>query len=425
MTSAAAPMKLLFDAGRLFDRGEREAPTGVDRVCLAYGEWLLTRPDVDLIPVAAVQDDLRRLPMDRFRQQLQSLRQRWTGLEEPDAVERRLHRILQAGRAPRSLLDKPPDASPGLARERAERGRRALRRILGSTPLTKHLRGAVYMGVGHTSLNRPQFLAGLKRRGVRPVVFIHDLIPITHPEYCRPGEGERHATRIRTALAHADRILVNSGHTRDQLAAFARQERLVSPPVQAVPLGLEPVFLDRGAEAATPPYFLHVGTIEARKNLAFLLSLWRRLEETLGATAPSLVLVGRYGWENEAVLDHLQRSPNLQGLVHQVSTLSDQGLARLVRGATAVLAPSNEEGFDLPAIEALSLGVPVIASDIAAHRELARGAVLIDPLDGPGWIRAVQRALEIRCDSPDFVAPTWNAHFEAVAAFMGLPALKR
>lgn len=421
MTAPTRRPRVLFDAGRLFDRGDREAPTGVDRVCLAYGEWLERRDDIDLVPVAAMRDELRQMPRDRFRAQLSLLRERWTGPAQPEAVERRLLKALSAGRGTRSVLDTPPDTARNAPQEAADRGRRALRRMLESTPLTQGLKDAFYLGVGHTSLNRPGFLSGLVRKGVRPVVMIHDLIPITHPEFCRPGEADRHATRVRTALSQAHRIVVNSGHTQARLAAFAASEGLASPPVLVAPLGLEPVFLTRGAEPAQPPYFLHVGTIEARKNLAFLLSLWRRLEETLGAQTPSLVLVGRYGWENEAVLDHLQRSPNLQGLVHQASTLPDHGLARLARGATAVLATSCEEGFDLPAIEALSVGTPLIASDIPVHRELARGATLVDPLDGPGWISAVRQVLARRTEGPAFAAPTWPEHFRAVSAFMGLP----
>ncbi|MCP6134253.1 glycosyltransferase, partial [Klebsiella pneumoniae] len=88
------------------------------------------------------------------------------------------------------------------------------------------------------------------------------------------------------------------------------------------------------------------------------------------------VLIGRYGWENEAVLDHLQRSPNLQGVVHQASNLSDAMLARLMRGARAVLAPSSVEGFDLPAVEACAMGLSLIASDIPPHRELTPNAEL-------------------------------------------------
>ena len=170
----------------------------------------------------------------------------------------------------------------------------------------------------------------------------------------------------------------------------------------------------------TAPYFVHVGTLEGRKNLAFLLSVWRRLDERMGAAAPRLALVGRHGWENEAVLDHLHRSPNLQGLVHQVSELPDAGLARLLAGARALVAPSSVEGFDLPVAEALSLGVPVIASDIAVHRELAPRARLIDPLDGPGWLEAIEAATARGPGQTGYHAPTWAGHFDAVSGFVSL-----
>lgn len=152
------------------------------------------------------------------------------------------------------------------------------------------------------------------------------------------------------------------------------------------------------------------------------MTLWRRLEERLGARTPSLVLVGRYGWENEAVLDHLQRSPNLQGVVHQASNLSDAALARLMRGARAVLAPSSVEGFDLPAVEACAMGLRLIASDIPPHRELTPGAELIDPLDGLGWLDAIERATLATPAVPSnaYAAPDWAGHFRIVAEAIGL-----
>ena len=136
---------------------------------------------------------------------------------------------------------------------------------------------------------------------------------------------------------------------------------------------------------------------------------------------PSLVLVGRYGWENEAVLDHLQRSPNLRGVVHQASNLSDTTLAALMRGARAVLAPSSVEGFDLPAVEACAMGLSLIASDIPPHRELTPDAELIDPLDGLGWLAAVERAALSPAPEPAvYAAPSWEAHFDTVARAIGL-----
>jgi glycosyltransferase involved in cell wall biosynthesis len=184
---------------------------------------------------------------------------------------------------------------------------------------------------------------------------------------------------------------------------------------------VEPIFRAAARPAGGRPYFVHVGTIEARKNLAFLLTIWRRLAEEMSARAPRLVLIGRYGWENEAVLDHLERSPLLQGLVHQASDLPDAALSELMRGARALVAPSSVEGFDLPPVEAMAMGVPVIASDIAAHREMVPQAHLIDPLDGLGWLEALEAAtLEPPTRPAGYRAPTWDAHFDRVARKLAL-----
>jgi glycosyltransferase involved in cell wall biosynthesis len=107
------------------------------------------------------------------------------------------------------------------------------------------------------------------------------------------------------------------------------------------------------------------------------------------------VLVGHRGWENENVIDVLDRSRGLAPFLIEASGLSDAGLASLVRGATAVVAPSSVEGFGLPVAEALSLGVPVVASDIPAHREVGgRWATFVDPIDGLSWVSTIKRFVE-------------------------------
>ena len=146
---------------------------------------------------------------------------------------------------------------------------------------------------------------------------------------------------------------------------------------------------------ATVPYFVNVSTIEPRKNMLFLFAVWRRLIEILGPATPRLVLVGHRGWENENVIDVLDRSRGLAPFLVEASGLSDAGLASLVRGATAVVAPSSVEGYGLPVAEALSLGVPVIASDIPAHREVGcRWATFINPIDGLTWVRTLKEFVE-------------------------------
>ncbi len=402
---------VLFDATRLLSRMDRSAPTGIDRVCLAYAEHLLCRRDLTVTPVRSRKDQLSAIEPRWFTQVVADLRARWSGDPAPTPVETRLLSALTAARRGRSMLEV----------DQAEtRTRRGLSQLLRLRPLGDPPRSAVYINVGHTGLDNPRILGDLAASGGARMVLVHDLIPVTHPEYCRPGDGARHRTRMRTALRYASHIVVNSAATGAELAAFAAREGIAAPPVQVAHLGLEPIFLNRARMPAAVPYFVHVGTLEGRKNLAFLLSVWRRLDERMGPAAPRLVLIGRNGWENEAVLGHLHRSPNLQGLVHQVSELPDAGLARLLAGARALVAPSSVEGFDLPVAEALSLGVPVIASDIAVHRELAPRARLIDPLDGPGWLEAIEAATARAPGQTGYHAPTWAEHFDVVSGFVSL-----
>jgi glycosyltransferase involved in cell wall biosynthesis len=405
---------ILFDASRLLSRTDRSAPTGVDRVCLAYAEWLVEHPEYRMVPVRSRHDQLAAVDPQWFRDCMVEMRSRWTG-GRCDRVlnenERRLFAALEAERPTSSVIGDAPDPhAPKTTRKKARVWKQYFRsRRVAAPPPAK-----LYFNVGHTSLNTPEILTSLGDQGIERVVMLHDLIPITHPEFCRPGDGGKHRRRVLTALHHASRILVNSQYTAHELLSFADREGLKAPPVEVVHLGLEPVFQKAEPNTARRPYFVHVGTIEARKNLAFLLTIWRRLQEQMGDMAPRLVLIGRYGWENEAVLDHLQRSPNLQGLVHQVENLPDTALADLMRGAQAVLAPSSVEGFDLPAVEACALGVPLIASDIPAHRELVPQATLLDPLDGLGWLKVLEAATRRRPEAPAYNAPTWQAHFRRI-----------
>ena len=183
-----------------------------------------------------------------------------------------------------------------------------------------------------------------------------------------------------------------------------------------------------------PPYFVCVGTIEARKNHLLLLNLWRQLAAELGVAAPRLVLIGQRGWETENAIDMLERCPALRGLVLERSNVPDDEAARLVGGAQALLLPSFAEGFGFPLIEALALGVPVLCSNLVALRE--NGGVVpeyLDPLDGAGWRDAVvdyaqpgsaRRAAQLRRLS-NWVPPSWRDHFATVDALIAKARLAR
>jgi len=407
---------ILFDATRLLRRGGRRSPTGIDRVVVAYARWLSDQPDITLVPVWTWGDRVIRISDRRFkaimRSAIVSCSDAQTLAGHPDWTV--LVRALATGGSGELGL-RPPPPRRGDGRRTAARIDITLRfiRSYGAMSLP---RGATYINVGHSGLERPRLLARLNEAGIRSVVMIHDLIPITYPEFCGPGAAKRHHMRLDATLGHASAILTNSAATAQDVRDYAATNADRLPPIFVAPLGLEPAFLEPLKEPiAALPYFVCVGTIEPRKNLVLLLKIWRRLADRLGPSTPRLVLVGRRGWENETVLDHLQRSPPVRRFVHEIADLRDDELARLIRGARALLSPSAAEGFDLPVVEALALGTPVIASDIPAHRELAHGAVLIDPTDGPGWYQAISAAaLRPRRRGPHFSAPTWTDHFAIV-----------
>jgi glycosyltransferase involved in cell wall biosynthesis len=410
--------RVLFDISRIFIRGSRFSPTGIDRVVVAYARWLLDQPQIELQPVLTIGGRLIGVPrrmLERTIRQNEAFARQRNDSEKSGATWGALQHALSSG-ADRATPLRAPPVSQQLP-QRAKWHLSIAGRALANLRPVWASAGSIYLNVSHTGLDQPRVLGRLGARGVAPVVMVHDLIPINFPEYCAPAAQARHVRRIDEIVSHARLVITNSATTACELTTYAEAHRRAAPITEVAPLGIETAFFDRLPPwAPARPYFVCVGTLEARKNVAFLLAVWRRLFERLGPETPRLVLVGRRGWENESVIDHLQRSEAVIRLVHEVSDLSDRELASLVGGASALLSPSLAEGFDLPVVESLALGTLVIASDIPAHQELAgQIATLIDPLDGPAWTEAIERAASgARRRGPVYAAHTWPAHFDQV-----------
>ncbi|MDY7573978.1 glycosyltransferase family 1 protein [Actimicrobium sp. CCI2.3] len=289
------------------------------------------------------------------------------------------------------------------------------------------LQGAFLFNTGHSGLEQPGYPEQLRRQGVRPLFLVHDLIPISHPEYCRAGELARHEIRMNNVLRLAQGVIANSQATLDALKDFARKTDQPTPPA-VVALLAAPVFAAPSpVRPVAGPYFVIVSTIEPRKNHWLLLQLWRRLVEQMGANAPKLVVIGQRGWECENVVDLLERCELLRDVVTELPACSDADLSTYLHHAQALLFPSFAEGYGMPLVEALSHGVPVIASDLPAFREIAGDIPdYRDPLDALGWMACIEAYT--RTDSAErtaqlnriarFVPPTWSAHFQLVEGLM-------
>lgn len=261
----------------------------------------------------------------------------------------------------------------------------------------------------------------LRRERAEFVCLLHDLIPVEFPEYARPGGDEQHRRRIDTIAHLASAVAANSQATLDAFMPFLAATGRTIPAVVAH-LGLDADPSPDRPRAAPPEraHFICIGTIEPRKNHLLILQLWRRLAETHGAqNVPRLVIVGRRGWENEQVVDLLERCSILKQCVVEHGRVSDDIMHGLLANASALLLPSFAEGYGMPVVEALAAGVPVLCSDLPALREAGGGVPeYLDPLDGRAWIEAVtayadagsarRRAQLERMRG--WTAPTWHAH---------------
>ena len=375
----AAPF--LFDVTRLvWRRWAGRYPTGVDRVCLAY--------------------------LRHFSRDAQAVVQ-----------HRRFRRILDS-RSSAALFELLAEPNPSFKP-------RFVSQILASATRSRVAgEGRLYLNIGHTGLGEEGFRRWLREADVRPVYLVHDLIPITHPEFCRAGEGDRHRARMNTILTTATGVIGNSQATLASLASYARSSGLPQPPALAAWLGSTSLpRQDATVAPASRPTFVMLGTIEGRKNHLMVLHVWTRLVQKLGSRAPQLLIIGQRGWECEQAIDLIERSETLRGSVIEIGRCGDHELAGHLASARALLFPSLAEGFGLPLIEALSSGTPVIASDLDVFREIGQGIPdFLDPIDGPAWERMILAYAEEKSGAREaqikriagYRAPTWEDHFSEV-----------
>ncbi|EXI74715.1 MAG TPA: glycosyltransferase family 1 protein [Candidatus Accumulibacter phosphatis] len=379
----------LLDVTRLLDRRlQRRLPTGIDRVSLEYVRHFGPRSTA-LVHLAGQWIELSANDSARL----------FGGLLSEPADSRRFNALivwLVARALPRSTCV----------------------RLSSSRFL---------LNTGHAGLEQARYAHFLHRSPLRPVFFVHDLIPLSYPEYCRPGESTRHRIRMQTVLSTGHAVILNSQATLDAMRHYAAEHHQPMPPAVVAPLAPPQWPRADSHPPLRPPYFVMLGTIEPRKNHWLILHVWRQLIERMGAAAPRLLVVGQHGWECENVVDMLERCEVLRGFVFERPGCSDAELATCLQHAQALLFPSFAEGYGMPLVEALALGLPVIASDLPAFREI--GATVpeyVDPLDGRRWADLIvdyaspespcRRAQLQRLES--FVAPTWPAHFAQVEALL-------
>jgi glycosyltransferase involved in cell wall biosynthesis len=260
------------------------------------------------------------------------------------------------------------------------------------------------------------------------VVTVFDCTALRHPEQHTPASATLHQGLLRHAARHATRLIAISEAVKRECVALLS----VAPEqVDVVPGGVHTEEFEAPLDAArldalrrrfaiSGPYWIHVGTLEPRKNLARLLAAYARLRAS-GVELPALVLAGKPGWMQESAESLIARH-GLAGAVIATGYLGRTEAVTLLRGAAGCVYPSLYEGFGLPVLEAMAARVPVLTSTVSSLPEVAGdAAILVDPQSVEA-IAAGLRAL-LTADAARIArgyaraqAFTWTRSAEALAA---------
>ena len=214
------------------------------------------------------------------------------------------------------------------------------------------------------------------RLPVPVVATFYDATPFRFPSPPEPWRRHRARQAIRS-LARATAVHAISHHAKAELLATVR---LAPERVFVAHLGVGSEFLP--SPTPTPPeHLLFVGGSDPHKNLELVVAL---LASPEAERLPPLVVAGA------AAADRRLADPALRGRVRRVANPDDRALAELYQRALALLLPSRNEGFGLPALEAMACGCPVLAARAGALPEVCgEAAMLLDPDDPGAWREAV------------------------------------
>ncbi len=221
---------------------------------------------------------------------------------------------------------------------------------------------------------------------VPAIVTVHDISFLTHPE-THAAASRRHYAGATRSWRRARAVIVPSEHVRTAILErdLADEARMTVIPYAP---GLSATNETCDERAWPGPFGLMVGTIQPRKNVALAA---RAFGASSFAQNGTLLVAGALGYRGAEIVRAVRSEPGTE-CVRFPGRVSDEMLVRLLSQAEFVLLPSLDEGFGLPAVEAMSSGTPVIAARVGTVPEVVgEDALLIEPDDVEGLTAAIDQ----------------------------------
>lgn len=294
--------------------------------------------------------------------------------------------------------------------------------------------------VWNARYKRSLLLKKLKENGVKLAVYIYDIIPITHPQYCHENTVFNFLDYIGAYLQYADILIASAQSTLDEINSLLLQLGLAKIPGYVSWLGSDFAETKNTEDnideevikaVSNGKYILAVGTIEPRKNHKLLIDAF---DLGLFEKGVNLIFAGRIGWNVEALEKRINSHKEIGKRFFHFEGLNDATIDYLYRNAFFVGFPTYNEGFGLPIIEAFQRNTPVIASDCKVLREVGEDYAIYFIQDDPkDFLKIVKKYLnsetlynELKEKIKKYTPFTWEQTTEKIeSALSTLESTKR
>lgn len=211
----------------------------------------------------------------------------------------------------------------------------------------------------------------------KSITFIHDVCYLIHPEFVSPPNQRFLQNNVPTFISRTSIVAtVSQSSKRELVERYKLADDKVAVIYNAVDTSLYKKYSKveigktRAKYIVPEKYFIFLGSIEPRKNLARLIDAFSSLEKAKSGDI-ALLIIGGMGWLNEDILLAIKNHvSNGIKIIKPPNYVDDYDVARLLSGAQALVQPSLHEGFSMPPLEALASKTPIIISDIPVHKEI-------------------------------------------------------